>query len=93
MLAVASGRLTTILHSSLARWLPFLGFQPLRPAEILATYLPSWFVDAEVEGQIETTSRPNPGSGRASKPVNVPLGPVIFLQSYVFHSIFMIWVF
>lgn len=56
-LAVASGRLHNMLRSALARWLPFFGSEPLRPVEILAIYLPGWFVDAEVEGRLETTLR------------------------------------
>ncbi|KAI0077905.1 hypothetical protein K474DRAFT_1661142 [Panus rudis PR-1116 ss-1] len=37
-----------ILHSLAAKYLPFLGAQPIQPSRAEAAYLPVWLIDAEV---------------------------------------------
>ncbi len=35
-----------------ARYLPSFGFKSIQPVQAQATYLPVWFVDAEVEAKV-----------------------------------------
>ena len=36
--------------SILARYLPWLGTQPIRPTKTAAVYLPAWIIDAQITG-------------------------------------------
>lgn len=36
----------------LAKYLPWLGFEPLQPDDLQAVYMPVWFIDGEITGTI-----------------------------------------
>ncbi|KZT22355.1 hypothetical protein NEOLEDRAFT_1138020 [Neolentinus lepideus HHB14362 ss-1] len=49
-MSVAAGipLLGRFISSLLARWLPGMGFEPIRPVQLQPLYLPGWLVDAEI---------------------------------------------